>query len=89
MVVAIPDQATQEMVVTNCQTLNPQIKIICRAHQKEAQSRLSALGVNWIIQPEFEASLSIIHRVLQSFGVDREEIAGKIKRIKIEHGMEL
>jgi len=89
VVVAIPDQATQEIVVTNCQTLNPKVKIICRAHQKEAQSRLGALGVNWIIQPEFEASLSIIHRVLQSFGVDREEIAGKIKRIKIEHGMEL
>jgi CPA2 family monovalent cation:H+ antiporter-2 len=88
VVVAIPDQATQEVVVTNCQTLNPKVKIICRAHQKEAQSRLSALGVSWIIQPEFEASLSIIHRVLQFFGVTREEVAGKIKRIKIEHGME-
>lgn len=87
VVVAIPDQATQEVVVTNCQTLNPGVKIICRAHQKEAQSRLSALGVTSVIQPEFEASLSIIHRVLQFFGKGKEEVAGKIKRIKIEHGM--
>ncbi len=87
VVVAIPDEATQEVVVANCQTLNPGIKIISRIHQKEAFSRLRSLGVACLIQPEFEAALSIIHRVLQFFGVDKEEIAGKIKRLKIEHGM--
>lgn len=87
VVVAIPDEATQEVVVVNCQTLNPEVKIISRIHQKEALSRLKTLGVACLIQPEFEAALSIIHRVLQFFGVDREEIAGKIKRLKIEHGM--
>jgi len=87
VVVAIPDQATQEVVVTNCQTLNKEVKIISRIHQKEALSRLKTLGVSCLIQPEFEAALSIIHRVLQFFGVSDEEIAGKIKRLKIEHGM--
>ena len=87
VVVAIPDQATQEIVVTNCQTLNPEIKIISRVHQKEALSRLKTLGVSCLIQPEFEAALSIIHRVLQFFGVEKEEVDGKIKRLKIEHGM--
>lgn len=87
VVVTIPDQATQEIVVTNCQTLNPQIKIVSRIHQKEALSRLKTLGVSCLIQPEFEAALSIIHRVLQFFGVEREEVNGKIKRLKIEHGM--
>jgi monovalent cation:H+ antiporter-2, CPA2 family len=87
VVIAIPDEATQEVVVANCQTLNPGVKIISRIHQKEALSRLKSLGVSCLIQPEFEAALSIIHRVLQFFGVDKEEIAGKIKRLKIEHGM--
>lgn len=87
VVVAIPDQATQEVVVTNCQTLNKEVKVISRIHQKEALSRLKTLGVSCLIQPEFEAALSIIHRVLQFFGVNNEEIAGKIKRLKIEHGM--
>jgi len=87
VVVAIPDQATQEIVVANCQTLNPDIKIISRIHQKEAQSRLKTLGVSSIIQPEFEAALSIIHRVLQFFGIEKEEVSDKIKRIKMEHGM--
>jgi len=87
VIIAIPDKATQEMVVANCQTLNPQVKIISRVHHESDQSRLKALGVTSIIQPEFEAALSIIHRSLQFFGVTREEIANKIKRIKIEHGI--
>ena len=88
VVIAIPDQATQEMVVANCQTLNPKAKIISRAHQKETRGRLRALGVTTVIQPEFEASLSIIRRALYFFGVEKEAMAGKIKRIRIEHGME-
>lgn len=87
VIIAIPDEATQEMIVANCQTLNPQVKIISRVHHESDQSRLKALGVTSIIQPEFEAALSIIHRALQFFGVTREEIANKIKRIKIEHGI--
>jgi monovalent cation:H+ antiporter-2, CPA2 family len=87
VVIAIPDQATQEIVVTNCQTLNPEVKIISRVHQKEGLLRMKSLGVACMIQPEFEGALSIIHRVLQFFGTDKDEIAGKIKRLKIEHGM--
>jgi len=87
LVMAIPDQATQEIILANCQTLNPNIKIISRIHQAEALSRLKTLGVSCLIQPEFEAALSIIHRVLQFLGVDKEEVNGKIKRLKIEHGM--
>lgn len=86
VIIAIPDEATQELVVANCQTLNPKVKIISRIHHEDDQSRLKALGVTSIIQPEFEAALSIIHRALQFFGVTREEVANKIKRIKIEHG---
>ncbi len=87
VVIAIPDRATQEMVVANCQTLNPKVKIITRIHYEGDQSRLKSLGVTSIIQPEFEAALSIIHRALQFFGVAQEEVANKIKRIKIEHGV--
>lgn len=87
VVIAIPDRATQELVIQHCQTLNPAATIICRTHRREDQARLKALGVETVIQPEFEAALSMIHRVLQKMGVSREEVAGKIKRIKIEHGM--
>lgn len=89
IVIAIPDRHTQELVIGNALTLNPKINIICRSHFEEDQPRLKALGVGTVIMPEFEASLSMIHRILQSYGAGKEEVAGKIKRIKIEHGMEL
>ncbi|MFZ5366275.1 MAG: cation:proton antiporter [Patescibacteria group bacterium] len=87
IVIAIPDRHTQELVIGNSLTLNPKINIICRSHFEEDQKRLKALGVKNIIMPEFEASLSIIHRILQDFGISKEEVSGKIKRIKLEHGM--
>jgi monovalent cation:H+ antiporter-2, CPA2 family len=88
VVIAIPDRHTQEMVIANSLTLNPKINIICRSHFEEDQGRLKALGVTSVIMPEFEASLSITHKILQSFGYDKDEVNNKIKRIKIEHGME-
>lgn len=87
VIIAIPDRHTQELVIGNCQTINPDLKIICRTHHEEDQPRLKALGVKTVIQPEFEASLSMIHRILQGYGLDKEEVAGKIKRVKIEYGM--
>jgi len=87
VVVAIPDRHTQTLVIGNAQTLNPKIKIICRSHFEEDQAKLKALGVEMVIMPEFEASLSIIHRILQDFGMDKEEVSGKIKRLRLEHGM--
>ena len=36
---------------------------------------------------EFEAALAITRKLLQEFGSMPEEIDGKIKRLKIEHGM--
>lgn len=87
VIIAIPDRQTQEMAIVNAQSLRPGIKIICRTHHEEDQARLRALRVETIIQPEFEAALSIVHRLLQDFGASQEEIDGKIKRLKIEHGM--
>ncbi len=87
VIIAIPDRQTQEMVIANVQTLKPGIKIICRTHHEEDQAILRALRVDMIIQPEFEAALSIVNKLLLEFGTAPSEIDGKIKRLKIEHGM--
>jgi len=68
-------------------TLNKNIKIICRTHHEEDQPYLKSLGVHTVIQPEFEAAISIAERLLGEYGVEEEGIAGKVSRLKIEHGM--
>ncbi|KKW11602.1 MAG: Sodium/hydrogen exchanger [Candidatus Gottesmanbacteria bacterium GW2011_GWB1_49_7] len=86
LIIAIPDRHTQEMVIGHAQTLNRRIKIICRTHHEEDQKHLKSLGVDAVVQPEFEAAISIVERLLPTFGVPQDEIAGKISRLKIEHG---
>ena len=85
VIIAIPDPLVQKMVVANCQTLNPRTKIVCRSHLEEEKENLKAMGVEHVIQPEFEAALSISHRTMQFFGFDREEVLEKLKKIKKQH----
>lgn len=87
IIIAIPDRHTQELIIGHAQTLNRRIKIICRSHHEEDQARLKSLGVTTIIQPEFEAAVTIVERLLPEFGVSPEDVSGKIARLKIEHGM--
>lgn len=87
IIIAIPDRHTQELVIGHAETLNRRIKIICRSHHEEDQARLKSLGVTTIIQPEFEAAVTIVERLLAEFGMPPEDISGKVSRLKIEHGM--
>lgn len=87
IVIAIPDRHTQEMIIGNALSLNRRIKIICRTHHEEDQRHLKSLGVQQIVQPEFEAALSIVNKLLADFGISEDEAAGKLQRLKIEHGV--
>jgi CPA2 family monovalent cation:H+ antiporter-2 len=87
MVIAIPDRHTQELIISNAQKLSRHLKIICRTHHEEDQKLLKSLGVATVIQPEFEAAISISERLLNEFNVPDAEISGKISRLKIEHGL--
>lgn len=87
IVVAIPDRHTQEMIIGNALSLNRRINIICRTHHEEDQRHLKSLGVQTIVQPEFEAALSIVNKLYTKFGVSEDVITGNLQRLKIEHGV--
>lgn len=87
LIIAIPDRHTQEMIIAHAQTLNRRIKIICRTHHEEDQAILKSLGVMTVVQPEFEAALSIVERLFRDYGVSDGDVSGKLSRLKIEHGM--
>ncbi len=87
IIIAIPDRHTQERIIARAHSLNRRIRIICRTHFEEDQQRLKSLGVHTVVQPEFEAAVSIVVRILSDFGHSDEEIAGKVSRLKIEHGL--
>jgi CPA2 family monovalent cation:H+ antiporter-2 len=87
VIIAIPDLHSQKMIIANALTLNRRIKIICRTHHEEDQKDLKSLGVSVVVQPEFEASVSIVSTLLSEMGLSGQDISGKIIRLKIEHGL--
>lgn len=87
LVSAVPDVFSQEMIILNAKRLNSKVTILTRVSLELHQKRMKDLGAEIVIQPEFEAALSIVKKVLIGFNVPENEIVGKIKRLKLEHGM--
>lgn len=87
LISVVPESFSQEAIVLNAKKMNSNIFVIARVHKKDDQQRMRDLGVDLVIHPEFEASLSIIKKILYMFKLSKEEIIGKVKRMKIEHGM--
>lgn len=82
LIVALPDRFSRETVILNARKLNPNLAIFVRVHHEEERLRVKDLGAHVVVQPETEASVSIIRRILLLKGLAKEEIAKKIKQIK-------
>lgn len=84
VVITLPEMKNQELILEGVRATNPKAVVIARAHHERDRQTLTDLGAQAVIQPEFEASLSIIHRVLQAFDKPKEEVAQNIKILKKE-----
>ena len=84
VVVTIPSRENQRTVIRYVREVNPRALIVARAEQEKDRRELGAFGAQAVIQPEFEASLSIVHRVLQAMGRPKERVAREIKLLKME-----
>jgi len=87
IILAVPERSVQEAIVINARKLNKDIFIISRVHRQADQIRMKDMGANLVVQPEFEASLSIIKRIYHWHKLEKEDIINKIRRLKIEHGI--
>ena len=87
LILAVPEKISQESIILNAKKLNPKIYIISRIHQKQDKKRIKEIGADMLIQPEFEASLSIIKKILMWYHLPKEEILSRIKTLKIEQGL--
>jgi CPA2 family monovalent cation:H+ antiporter-2 len=86
VIVTLPTKDSQELVLRYIREVNPDAMVIARALKEADRKELSLLGAKVVIQPEFEASLSIVHRILQHFGRTKEEVARDIRCLKKEFG---
>ena len=87
LILALPESSAQEAIVLSAKKLNSHLVIFGRVHRDIDQRRLKDMGVDIVVQPEFEASLSIIKKIYLWKNIPKEDAINKIKRLKIEHGM--
>jgi len=85
IVLALPDRFAQESIVMNAKKLNNTIVVMSRVHHIVDHKRMKDLGVHVVIQPEFEASLSIIKKIMMLKRIHKDDIVKHIAYFKKEH----
>ncbi|MEQ1680416.1 MAG: cation:proton antiporter [Nitrospira sp.] len=74
IIVALPEIEPAALTVGRIRDLNPKVQILARAHGLAEAERLGALGATEVIQPEVEASATLIRHALAWFGVPKDHI---------------
>ena len=64
LVLTVPDQGTIRLSAQRARRLNDRVIIIARAIRDQNVAELRALGVNSIVQPEFEGGIEMVRRAL-------------------------
>jgi monovalent cation:H+ antiporter-2, CPA2 family len=70
LLLAVPDQSTVRLSVERAKRLNPAISIIVRATRAEDVIELRKLGVDAVIQPEFEGGIAMVRQALIQYAGD-------------------
>lgn len=83
LVSAVPVKFDQESIILNAKKLNPQIFLVGRAHNALDHQRMVDLGVHSVVQPEIEASISIIKKLFLLQHMPKEEILKRLKHIRL------
>lgn len=78
----VPDKISQEMIVLNSKSLNPKASIYSRVHYQEHIKQMYALGADEVVQPEFEASLTLLKEILLSLNYSLSEIGKEFNYLK-------
>ena len=82
IIVALPEIEPAALTVRRIRDLNPKIPIFSRAHGTVEAERLNTLGATEVIQPEVEASATLIRHALNWFGVPKGRILDYVEQYR-------
>ena len=68
LVVTFPDPMAVVMAVKAALQINPKLRVVARVHRAREANLLKAMGVAELVNPEYEASLQFLRRVLAVSG---------------------
>ena len=82
VIVALPHIRPAERAVRAVRHLNPTVPLLARAHGRLEAEALRRLGVNEVIQPEVEASATLIRHTLALLGLPKERAIAYLERFR-------
>jgi CPA2 family monovalent cation:H+ antiporter-2 len=82
IIVALPEIEPAALTVKRIRDLNPKVPILARAHGVAEAERLSTVGATEVIQPEVEASATLIRHALNWFGVPKDRILDYVEQYR-------
>jgi len=82
VVVALPEIEPAALAVRRVRTHNPKVPILSRAHGLAEANRLTSMGSSEVIQPEVEASATMIRHALNWYGFPKERILNYVEQYR-------
>lgn len=85
LVVAGPDESSNELVVAAARDISAQLPIIARATTEDGINQLGQLGAQDVIHPELEGGLEIVRHTLLKLGFPLQEIFRYTDAVRRDH----
>jgi CPA2 family monovalent cation:H+ antiporter-2 len=85
IVSTIPDETATSMIVTQARDLAPHLSIVARSATQEGVGELARLGANYIVQPELEGGLELLHHTLLELGFPLREVHEYAQAVRRDH----
>ena len=82
IIVALPEIEPAALTVGRIRDINPKVPILARAHGTTEAERLGAVGATEVIQPEVEASATLIRHTLNWFGVPKDRVLDYVEQYR-------
>ena len=82
VIVALPEIRPAARAVRAIRHLNPDVPLLARAHGRREAETLHALRVSEVIQPEVEASATLIRHTLAILGLPKDRAVAYLERFR-------
>jgi len=84
-IVTIPEPNSSSLTVRNMRRMNPQLPILGRAHRRADYEALLRAGATEVVQPEMEASATIIRHAFTHLCFPAEQIRAYLRAFRVAH----
>jgi monovalent cation:H+ antiporter-2, CPA2 family len=82
VIVALPEIERARLAVAAVRELHPDVPLLARAHGRAEAEALRAKGATEVIQPELEASATLIRHALATLGLPKERAIAYLERYR-------